>query len=59
MRLRTERRKLAGAMWLNPIKRFARRGQAVDAAPDAYVRWREECATVRNANLRTRSGVSS
>jgi hypothetical protein len=52
MRLRRERRKLAGAMWLNPIKRYARRRQAVDAALDAYARWREECAAVREAYRR-------
>jgi hypothetical protein len=39
-------------MWLNPIKRYARRRQAADAAIDAYARWREECAAVREAYAR-------
>ena len=52
MRLWPAWRNLAGAMWLNPIKRYSRRHQAVDAAIDAHVRWREECAAVREAYRR-------
>ena len=52
MRLRGAWRKLADAMWLNPIKRYARRRRAMDAAIDAYVSWREECAAVREAYRR-------
>ena len=58
-------RNLAGAMWLNPIKRYSTRRQALDAAIDAHAAFFGRAGRLAN-DLRerslptwTESGVSS